>query len=165
MEPKFISQPGMVSTDGPWKTIALAGFVAGTLDALGAIVIYQANPVGMFQYIASGAFGAGKAFSGGTIMVIWGILFHYFIAYAWTCLFFFLYPAMAVLRKNKYVTGLLYGIFVWIAMNRIILPLSAIPQGPFNLKAALIGASILMIAIGLPISILTHRYYARKGVD
>lgn len=49
-------------------------------------------------------------------------------------------------------------------MNRVVIPLSEIAQRPFNLKGALTGMSILMIAIGLPISILTHRYFLRRGI-
>jgi len=48
-------------------------------------------------------------------------------------------------------------------MNRVVIPLSEIAQRPFNLKGALTGMAILMVAIGLPISLLTHRYYSRKG--
>ena len=163
MEPES-SANHFISSDGPWKTIILAGLLAGTLDALGAIVVYQANPIGMFKFIASGAFGAGKAFSGGTSMILWGVLFHYFIAFSWTILFFFLFPAFSFMRKNKFITGLLYGIFIWIVMNQIVIPLSEISQRPFSVNAALIGASILMITVGLPIAILIHRYYARKGL-
>jgi len=164
MEPKTIIQSETYTAASPWRTIMLTGFLAGTLDAIAAIVIYQANPARLFQFIASGAFGAGNAFSGGAMMVFWGVLFHYIIAYSWTVLFFFTYPVFPWMRKNKYVTGLLYGIFVWVGMNQVVIPLSEIVQRPFDLRAALIGASILMVAIGLPISILTHRYYARKGL-
>ena len=163
MEPKIITQSDALSSASPWRTIILTGLLAGTLDAIAAIVVSQASPAAVFKFIASGAFGAGKAFSGGDIMIVWGVLFHYLIALSWTVLFFFMYPALPWIRKNKYVTGLLYGIFVWIMMNRVVIPLSEIPQRPFNLKGALTGMSILMVAIGLPISILTHRYYLRKG--
>jgi hypothetical protein len=164
MEPKIITESDALSSAGPWRTIILIGLLAGTLDAVAAIVISQASPAAVFRYIASGAFGAGRAFSGGDIMIAWGVIFHYFIALSWTLFFFFMYPALPWLKKNKYVVGLLYGIFVWIIMNRVVVPLSEIPARPFNLKGALTGMSILMVAIGLPISILTHRYYLRKGV-
>jgi hypothetical protein len=164
MEPKIITESEILSSAGPWRTIILTGLLAGTLDAIAAIVVSQASPAAVFKFIASGAFGAGKAFSGGDVMIFWGVIFHYFIAFSWTALFFFMYPALPWMRKNKYITGLLYGIFVWIMMNRVVIPLSEIPQRPFNLKGALTGMSILMIAIGLPISILTHRYYLRRGI-
>jgi len=164
MEPKIITQSHALSSSGPWRTIILTGLLVGTLDAVAASVVSQASPAAVFKFIASGAFGAGKAFSSGDIMIVWGVLFHYFIALSWTVLFFFMYPAWPWIRKNKYITGLLYGIFVWIIMNRVVIPLSEIPQRPFNFKGALTGMSILMVAIGLPISILTHRYYLRKGI-
>jgi len=164
MEPKIITESDTLSSAGPWRTIILTGLLAGTLDAVAAIVVSQASPAAVFKYIASGAFGAGKAFSGGDIMIAWGVIFHYFIALSWTLLFFFIYPTLPWLKKNRYVAGLLYGIFVWVMMNRVVIPLSEIPQRPFNLKGALTGMSILMVAIGLPISILTHRYYLRKGI-
>ena len=164
MEPKIIAESDTLSSTGPWRTIILTGLLAGTLDAIAAIVVYQASPAPLFKFIASGAFGAGKAFSGGDIMIVWGVFFHYFIALSWTLLFFLIYPTLPWLRKNKYIAGLLYGIFVWVMMNRVVIPLSEIPQRPFDLKGALIGMSILMVAIGLPISILTHRYYSRKGI-
>lgn len=164
MEPKIITESESLSSAGPWRTIILIGFLAGTLDAVAAIVVSQASPAAVFRFIASGAFGAGQAFSGGSIMIFWGVIFHYFIAFSWTVLFFFMYPALPWIRKNKYISGLLYGIFVWIIMNRVVIPLSEIAQRPFNLKGALTGMSILMVAIGLPIAILTHRYYLRRGV-
>ncbi len=164
MESKTISPIQTRPSYSPWKTIIFAGLLAGTLDALAAMVVYGAAPTGMFRFIASGAFGAGQAFSGGSIMVFWGILFHYFIAFTWTVLFFLTYPVFSFLRRNKYITAVLYGIFVWVMMNRVVLPLSQISQRPFNLNGALVGVAILVVAVGLPIVLLTHRYYSRKGI-
>ena len=161
MEHKLTSHPS-VTHEGAVKNIIVIALIAGTLDAVGAIVVYRADPIKLFQFIASGAFGV-EAFSGGVGMAFWGLLFHYIIASAWTVLFFFMYPAIKILRKNRYVTGLLYGIFVWIIMNLIIVPMSKIPQAPFNLKSALTGASILVVMIGLPISLLTYRYYSKRN--
>jgi hypothetical protein len=146
-----------------WKPLLAISLLAGTLDALGAIIVYQTNPDRLFRFIASGAFGAGRAFSDGTSMVVWGILFHYFIALIWTAIFFFMYSKLAIARWNIIVTGMLYGMFVWIAMNMIVLPLSQIAQGPFNVRAALVGLAIIIVAIGIPIAFLTRRYYSRRG--
>lgn len=147
-----------------WKAILFAALLAGTLDIIGAVIVYQANPTQVFKFIASGAFGAGRAFSGGSDMVAWGIAFHYIISLAWTIAFFFIYPLFPILSKNKYITGALYGIVIWVVMNKVIIPLSAIPPAPFNLRSAAIAALILIVAVGLPIAILTHRYYSRKGI-
>jgi hypothetical protein len=161
MGPKVTSLTSSSPGDA-FKTIALTGLLAGTLDAMGPVLVNGASPAGMFKYIASGAFGAEKAFAGGNEMVLWGILFHYFIAFSWTTFYFFLYPALKFLQRNKYGSGVLYGIFVWVMMNRIVVPLSKVPQGAFTIKGELIAASILIVAIGLPIAILTHRYYIKR---
>lgn len=150
------------SHEGAFKTIVLIGLLAGTLDAMGPILVNGASPAGMFKYIASGVFGPEKAFAGGTEMVMLGVFFHYFIAFSWTIFFFFLYPTVNFLQKNKYASGVLYGIFVWIMMSYIVVPLSKVPQGTFTIKGALLGASILIVAIGLPIALMTHRYYFKR---
>src|SRR5690606_31104960 len=61
-----------------WLTIIMAGLIAGTLDALAAVVVYSIPPVSLFQFIASAAFGQ-IAFTGLSPYVWWGILFHYLI--------------------------------------------------------------------------------------
>jgi hypothetical protein len=147
------------------KAILSISLIAGTLDLVTAIIVYQANPIRLLQGIASGAFGREAAFSGGVLMSASGLLFHYIIATSWTTLFFLLYPKFKILSKNAVVTGLLYGVVVWTGMNLIVLPyLSLIPQRAFDLSGALIGMSILMVMIGLPVSILTQRYYSGKGL-
>jgi hypothetical protein len=163
MEPDRISHRSVSRYSGPWKTIISAALLAGTLDALGAIIVYQANPARMFKFIASGAFGAGAAFSGGASMIVWGISFHYLITFFWTILFFVTYPAIPVLSKHRLVAAVAYGILVWIMMNKVVIPLSAITPGPSDLRSALVGTAILIVAVGLPLAILTHRYYSRTG--
>src|SRR5258708_39219255 len=84
-------------------TILLTGLLVGTLDAIAAVIQFiiptWRNPVRIFEYIASGVFGT-NTFSGGPIMAVTGLLFHYFIAIAWTSLFFTLYPRIRWLAKN-----------------------------------------------------------------
>jgi hypothetical protein len=140
------------------KMILLAGFLAGTLDAIAAMIVYKAMPIPIFKFIASGAFGKA-AFTGGLDMALWGLVFHYVISYSWTVLFFILYPRIKFLSKNIILSGLGYGIVIWIVMNRVILPLTLVTRGPFAWKGAIIGTVILMLMVGLPIAILAHRYY------
>lgn len=147
------------------KAILGAWLIVATLDLIAAIIqtlIYKGNILKMLQYIASGAFGA-DAFSGGTMFAVVGILFHYSIALLWTTLFFKIYSWInASLSKNKFTVGIAYCFFVWLIMNCAILPLSKIPARPFNLTGAVIGAAIVIVAIGLPLSYLANRYYSRR---
>lgn len=137
--------------------------LAGTLDLTAAVVVSGAPLERILRFIASGAFGRDAAFSGGFGMVVWGFLFHYFIAFSWTVLFFLLYPKLSILRKNKYIVGLVYGVFVWTIMNLVVIRvISQIEPRPFNFTSALTQATILMFMIGLPISILANRFYTAK---
>ncbi len=146
------------------KPLLLTTLLAGTLDAIGASLVYVIrsgkNPLNVFRFVASGVFGKA-ALSGGTGMAMAGLAFHYFIAFSFTLFFFMVYPKLPVLGKNPVVTGLLYGVFVWLVMNQVVLPLSRVTTGPFNLSQALVGAIVLMLAIGLPISLLAHRYFTK----
>ena len=150
----------------PFKTILLAGFVAGTLDMLGALLVYvvildKTTASKLLRGIASGVFKK-QAMTGGTEMELYGILFHYIIAFAFTIFFFIIFPYISFLRKQKILSGLLYGIFVWCVMNLVVLQIVLANPAPFKLKSALIGASILMVMIGLPLSFFANKYYGNK---
>lgn len=149
------------------SAILLTGLLAGTLDALAAIIQYSINtsknPVRIFYYIASGVFGK-SAYDGGTPMVIAGVIFHYLIATSFAAFFYIIYPAIPWLGKNKILGGLIYGIFAWLVMNLAVVPLSRVSRGPFQIQQVLIGMGILMIAIGLPISLLANRYWRKTDI-
>jgi hypothetical protein len=147
---------------GLLKSIVITGLIAGTLDAAAAIIVSGATPLQVFRYIASAVFGRA-AFSGGLVMGFWGLLFHYMIAFSWTILFFVLYPKVVLLRKNKYVVGVLCGIFVWAVMNMVIVPMTKIPGRAMTFTGAITQCTILILMIGLPISLLAHRYYSRRS--
>jgi hypothetical protein len=146
-----------------FKAILLTGFVAGSLDAIGAslnfLIRTGKNPVRVFQFVASGVFGKNPIPAGNT-RAAWGLFFHFCIAYSFTLFFFLIYPKINILSKNKIITGLFYGIFVWLVMNLIVVPLSNTPKLPFNLTQTIIGIIILMLAIGLPISLFARKYYS-----
>src|SRR5256885_5287992 len=146
------------------KTILLATLVAGTLDALAAIINFSINggknPVRIFYFIASGVFGREAAYSGGTLMAICGLLFHFLIAFLFSLFLFLIYPKLKQVLKNKFLIGLLYGVFIWLVMNKIVLPLSKAPKLPPDLKRDLIGMLILMFLVGLPIALIVDRHYS-----
>jgi uncharacterized membrane protein YagU involved in acid resistance len=150
------------------KTILTVGLLSGFLDGTAAIVQYLLkggqHPEVIFKYIASAIFGQ-EAFSGGTMTIIYGVLFHFAIAFIFAIIFFFLYPILHKLIANDIVLGLLYGIVVWAIMNRLVVPATKIPSAPFNVKNAIIAALILMFCIGLPNALITGKYYERKSAS
>lgn len=149
----------------PVTTIMLTGLTAGFLDITAACTQYYIKtgkgPGGVLRYVASGVFGK-KAFSGGTAMATWGLFFHFIIAFGLTIFFFWLYPKIEWLGKNRILTGLLYGIFAWLVTNLLIVPLSQAPAAPIVLSKAIIAALILMACIGLPISLMINKHYLYK---
>ena len=155
------------SRRSPVKTILLAWLVAGTLDMLGAILVYavilkKTTADKIVRGIASGIFKK-QAMTGGKEMLVYGVLFHYIIAFAFTIFFFIIFPYIPFLRKQKIIGGLLYGVFIWTIMNVIVLSIVFPQRPPIALQPALIGASILMIMIGLPLSYFANKYYRTKN--
>ncbi|HEY2722634.1 MAG TPA: hypothetical protein VGI82_12960 [Chitinophagaceae bacterium] len=149
------------------KAILLAGFTAGCLDILAAIVIYVyimnvvPSPARLLQGIAKGAFGL-SAFQGGNSMALAGLCFHFIIAFSFTIFYFLIFPSVPFLRKQRIIGGLLYGIFVWCVMNLLVLPALHISSIPTNWKGIARGAAILMVCVGLPVSLIISRYYASR---
>ena len=144
--------------------IIVSGFVVGTLDLSAAVIqtiIMGGDPLKMLQYIASGIFGP-DSFKGGIKYSLIGVFIHFCIAFGWTIAFFLLYPRIKGLAEHKLLTGIVYGMIVWLVMNRIIVPLSRIPARPFNLVNAIVGLGILIIAIGIPLSLMAGSYYSGK---
>lgn len=144
--------------------LLLTCLFTGTLDAMAAILIsYKIPPATIFKFIASGWFGP-SAFAGGTEMVLWGLLFHYLIAAIFTIVCFQIYPFMIRLFKNKYLTGVIYGFFIWLIMNYGVLPFTNIHHGTahINIAGLLKGIAALVICIGIPVALIANNHYYKK---
>ena len=140
-----------------FSKIITAGLIAGTLDISAACIQYYIRtgkgPENVLKFVASGVFGK-DAFTGGLLMSLCGLLFHFLIAFGFTTFFFFIYPRLKFLSFNIFLTAVLYGVFVWTAMNRVVLPLSNTPALPFTWAGAATAAGILIVCIGLPLAII-----------
>jgi hypothetical protein len=145
------------------KTILLAWITAGCLDLLAAITVYslimhRVTTMRLLQGIARGALGH-SAYEGGIATALAGVGFHFVIAFCFTVFYFLIFPYIPFLKKQRVISGLLYGIFVWCAMNLAVLPLMKIAPLPTKLDSIIRGTVILMFCIGLPISLIVSRYY------
>ncbi|MDP4262866.1 MAG: hypothetical protein Q8941_10070 [Bacteroidota bacterium] len=172
-----------------FRTISLTALLTGTLDIIAAIIkfyidtnegatlkiagnnedgpvsfltfLLHGGPARMFQYIARGAFD-GSVTANGSIMIVWGIVFHYMIAFLFTLLLFLMYPKITIGLKNKFIIGTLYGLFTWTVMNLLVVPLSRVPKKDFHIEQAGIDALILIGMIGIPVALIAHHYYSRQ---
>lgn len=149
------------------RAIFLTGLIAGTMDLVAAILTYtvilqKTTPIKLLQSIASGVFKK-EAYEGGVQMAFYGLCFHYLIATTFALLYFVIYPYIPLFRKKALVSGILYGIFVGLLMNlvvlRIVFPDLPVKTLDFPLLLAIL---ILIFCIGLPIAFLTKNYYSLK---
>lgn len=152
------AQKGLIST------IAITGLIAGTLDILIAFGQFYLktgkNPMLILRFISSAVFGRA-AFEGGSSMLATGLLFHYIIAFCWTIVLFLMYPFFIKMLRNKFVVAIVYGGLIWLMMNLVVLRLTKLPPANLQLMPSLMGALILVVAIGLPVSLLADKYYRK----
>ena len=148
------------------KTIVIGGLVAGTLDMTAACVqVWTRGTLPFFavvtrvsQFIASGAIGPA-AFDGGKKAVALGLAFHYLIATVATIVFYLASRKLRFLIDWFIPMGLLYGVFVYLFMNFVVVPNSKIVQRTVpTLSTRLIAMLIIMFCIGLPISLIVRRF-------
>ena|SRR3569833_63712 len=142
------------------RWLLFTGFITGSIDALMAIVTNSKIPPEIiFKYIASGVFGK-LAFTPGSEMVIYGVLFHYWIAFAWSVLFFILYRQLIHLLKFRILLVLITGLVIWTVMNLAVVPLSQANAAPMHFIGAIKNMAILIFAFGLPVTLIADRYYS-----
>ena len=152
-----------LNRNGLFKTVLLTGLLVGTLDLANAYIAVGASsgkfPGTMLNYIAGGALGRDEGLAGGTPAAFLGLFFHYFIAMAYTVFFFLVFPYWRFLSYNKYLVGMLYAVFVNVTMGQVVLRLSRLPVGPFNLGRAVPDWMILGLVFGIPTAFSAYRYY------
>ncbi len=143
------------------RNLALATLVAGTLDALAGIVVYdlvlgQMGIVQILQWIASGAFGK-QAFEMGLLGAFYGLVFHYIVAFFASLAVFAVKSKITAIKDYPIITGLAYGGWVWIFMNFVVLPNSNTVLAPFSAGVALTGYIWHMLLVGLPITVYASK--------
>lgn len=142
------------------EAIWRGGALCGVLDITAALIVYGSfgvKPGRLLQGIASGLLGS-KAFDGGLATALLGLFLHFFIAFGATAVFVASSRWVILLVQHAYISGPLYGVFVYFFMQNIVIPLSAARKGPFAFKMMVIGVVIHIFCIGLPISLMTRRY-------
>ncbi len=148
------------------RAILSAWLLAGTLDITAALVYYGvragAKPMRLLQGIAAGLLGA-SAFQGGAATAALGLACHYFIALVWTVFFFRVASRVGFLARQRIVGGFLFGIFVSVVMSFVVLPASRVGPRPFDFSSFAIATVILILAIGLPVSLVIGRYLTSRA--
>jgi len=144
----------------PVRAIAIAGALAGTLDIVAAFLVYGplgASPVRILQSIASGLLGRG-AFQAGASAAALGLVLQFFIATTAAWVYYLASRRLPALVRFPIAGGSAYGIAVYVVMNFVVVPLSAVPKGPFNWTLAPLIVLVHIGCVGVPIAWVLGRY-------
>jgi hypothetical protein len=151
------------------KTILKAALIVGTLDIIAASTQFylktgKAPFKPVLTFVASGLLGK-KAFAAGDGIMLLGLLIHYCVATAFTLFFFFTIANARFAHQQKLLTGILYGAFVWVVMNLVVLPFTQASRLPKDFWSVVTGMLILICCIGIPVAFLSagfHPSYKRR---
>lgn len=142
-----------------------AGLLAGSLDLLYVFVFHGLrgiSPQRILQYIASGLQGPA-AFQGGNVSAALGAAAHYFILIVAAALYLAASRRLPWLRSRAAVAGILYGAAIYIMMNFVIVPLSAVTPGKSGGLAWATNLLMHLFVIGPAIALGLRRWSRPAG--
>ena len=142
-----------------FRAILTAGLVVGVLDISSAFVIWWQRGVGArrgLQGIAAGLLGA-KSFDGGLVTASLGLGLHFFVALVVVSIFYLASRKIEFLTIHPVVSGVLYGIGVYIVMYWFVLPIAFLTFR-HRMGNELLAVAIHISLIGLPCALIVRRY-------
>ena len=142
-----------------FPAIFFAGLLAGVLDITAAFVTWvpQGVPaVRILQGIASGLLGP-QAFHQGMAAALLGGAVHFLIAFSAAAVFYLASRKIDFMTRRPILSGVLYGVCVYLMMYWIVMPLSRF-HPPQTITRSIIAIITHMICVGLPISLMVRRF-------
>ena len=155
------------TTSNAFLAIFWGGMACGVFDITQAFIAFglqfHLRPSQVLQSVASGLLGP-KSFQGGAGTALLGLFLHFLIAFIWAVIFFVASRQITFLTARPVIAGLLYGEFVWVMMNCVVVPLSAIHRWPPRTDPASIitGPILHTVLVGLPIALAVSRWAPLK---
>lgn len=144
------------------RAIIWGGLACGVLDISQAILAWgllmHVRPIRILQAVASGALGA-RSSQMGTNSAALGLGFHFLIAFGAATVFWVASRRIRFMIDHALLAGVLYGECVYLFMNFVVVPLSAIHHFPtFTLPQILTGPIGHAILVGPPIALIARHY-------
>lgn len=146
------------------RTIVLAWLIVGVLDITSAFVIATLKGTGsirMLQGIASGLLGPRAFDELGTAGL--GLAIHFFIALVVVSVFYVVSRKINFLTRQPLVSGLVYGIAVYLFMYWIVIRL-VFPNAHPSLSRDVTAVIIHMTLIGLPTALVIG-HFSKKSFE
>jgi hypothetical protein len=132
-------------------TALWGGLAAGVGDTLLAVLLFHVGPVRIYQSVAAGLLGR-DSFQGGLATAALGMLLHFFIATTASFVYVAAGTRLGLLLKQPVPSGILFGVAVYLFMNRVVVPLSRARAGGLS-WSLLVGHALL---VGLPIALVAR---------
>jgi uncharacterized membrane protein YagU involved in acid resistance len=155
------------TSSSAFLAIFWGGMACGVFDITQAFIAFglqfHLRPSQVLQSVASGLLGP-KSFQGGAGTALLGLFLHFLIAFIWAVIYYMASRQITFLTARPVIAGLLYGEFVWVMMNCIVVPLSAIHRWPPRTDPASIitGPILHTVLVGLPIALAVSRWAPLK---
>ncbi len=140
------------------QAVAAGGFALGTVDALFAMVFWvpQGGSVGgIFRSISAGLLGKA-ARDGGAAVALLGAGLHSLIATAMVLAYTLASRRVPWLLSRPFGHGAIYGVFLYLVMNLVVLPLSAAGMPKFT-NVAWVASSVVVHAVLGVIAVFSAR--------
>lgn len=151
-----------------FDTVVLGGVTAGVLDILDAFIVATINggsPIRVLHAIASGIFGR-LAYDGGVAVAALGLALHFAIALGAATTFFLATRKLTILLRHPVLSGLTFGLGVWVFMHYIVLPITFWRLPTLGAWPQLTNqVAIHMLGVGLPIALFASRSAATRTMS
>ena len=152
-----MTSPPQKSTAVP--TIATGGLIVGILDITSAFITWWCKgvqPVRGLQGIASGLLGS-QSYQCGLATAGLGLAIHFFVAFMVVTVFYIGSCKFSFLTRHAVVSGLLYGVAVYLFMYWFVLP-QVFPKFRHSVSNDVLAVAVHMFLIGLPTALVVRRY-------
>lgn len=140
------------------RAAIFGGFSAAALDLIYAFVAYAplgVAPITILQSIGSGWLG-GSAYAMGWSSAGLGLASHILILCVASFLYVYQISRLSYVTKHPWTAGAVYGLVIFVAMNFVVVPLSAAVASPPHGWLLLGSLGAHMFLVGVPIALTAH---------
>jgi hypothetical protein len=152
------SEPAMQTTSrSTLSAILLGGLIAGAID-IGAASLISGRSLGYIMQVIAGGLLAKATFEGGAGTMLLGFVLQELMGILIAAVYVVLMKAsLPVLTRRWVMSGLGYGVVIFLVMNYVVLPLSAWKSVPHFTAFKFAANMAAMLVFGLIVAFFARR--------
>jgi hypothetical protein len=150
----------------PISRLLAAGAVVAVLDGAFAVGLYvyvlRVRSAAQLMQSIAGALLGRAAFRGGSATVVLGLALHIAVASGWTIAYAALRARSGRLReltastRGALAAGAAFGVFIWLAMDLLVVPLSRASATPVWSPLFVIVLAWHALGVGIPLALIVR---------